>query len=93
METRELILFTKPGCAKCDYVKRKLNLTAQEARNAFGLRLEELDQENFSGLADLAYYELVRVAEKNLPILHTPEGQNIIGVINIIRELTTRKLE
>lgn len=93
MSMGELILFTKPGCAKCDYVKRKLNLTASGIRDALGLRLEELDLENFSGLADLAYYELVRVAEKNLPILHTPEGHNIIGAINIIREVTNRKQE
>jgi hypothetical protein len=67
-------LFTKPGCKKCDYVKQ------------FIPRETEIQTYNIAtaeGLAELAYNELVSVAERELPILVVREGQPITGAIKI----------
>jgi hypothetical protein len=57
-------LFTKPGCGACDWVKSNVNLS--EIKD---LEIYNLDGENSEALAMLAYYELVTLSEKNLPIL------------------------
>ncbi len=73
-------LFTKPGCEKCDWVKGKMPETAKDQVDAFDIMTAE-------GLAELAYHELVGVAEKQLPILLTSEGKIVTGAIKISREI------
>jgi len=67
-------LFTKPGCDKCDWVKA--NLPA-------GVAVETHDILSAEGLAELAWCELVSVAERQLPILVTPAGEVVTGAIRI----------
>ena len=73
-------LFTKPGCEKCDWVKGQM--TPEVKRS-----VESVDIQTVDGLAELAYHELVAVAEKQLPILVTPEGKVVTGAIKINKEL------
>ena len=73
-------LFTKPGCEKCDWVKDRMPEKASETVNSFDILTAE-------GLAELAYNELVGVAEKQLPILLTREGKVVTGAIQINREI------
>ncbi|HWR97689.1 MAG TPA: hypothetical protein VN317_04640 [Candidatus Methanoperedens sp.] len=72
-------LFTKPGCEKCDWVKA--NLPA-------GASVTTHDILTAVGLAELAFRELVPLAEKQLPILRTPDGRVVTGAIQIRNELT-----
>lgn len=58
-----MLLFTKPGCGKCNYVKSKVNL------EEIGVREAVLSEDNPGALAELAWFELVDVAEKKLPLL------------------------
>ncbi|MFC1657353.1 hypothetical protein ACFL2P_02130 [Candidatus Moduliflexota bacterium] len=74
-------LFTKPGCEKCDWVKDRMPEEAKERVNSFDILTAD-------GLAELAYHELVGVAEKQLPILLTREGKVVTGAIRINREIT-----
>ena len=67
-------LFTKPGCEKCDWVKA--NLPAGAAVDTHDILTAE-------GLAELAWCELVTVAERQLPILVTREGAVVTGAIRI----------
>lgn len=81
-------LFTKPGCQKCDYIKKEFNLE--------DLGVEILDIETVEGLALLAWYELVRTAEKELPILlitdnHEKEIDRKTGAIPIKQTLNWLK--
>ena len=55
--SNETILFTKPECQKCDYVKSKI---------PEGLDMRILDMTTIDGMAHAAYYELL---EKHTPIL------------------------
>jgi len=73
-------LFTKPGCEKCDWVKDRMPEEARENVNSFDILTAE-------GLAELAYNELVGVAEKQLPILLTREGKVVTGAIQINRAI------
>ncbi len=72
-----MILFTKTDCGKCDYVKSHFDL------NTLGVQIDELSDTNADALADLAFYELVETAEKQLPILVTNDEQKITGAIKI----------
>ena len=76
-----MILFTKLECGKCDYVKDKFDLASM------GVQIGELSETNADALADLAYYELVETAEKQLPILVTDDEQKITGAIRISQYL------
>lgn len=76
-----MILFTKTDCGKCDYVKGKFDLGAK------GVQIEELSDSNADALANLAFYELVETAEKQLPILVTDDEQKITGAIKISQYL------
>ncbi len=58
------LLFTKAGCGACEWVKSHVDL--QSVKN---LEIYNLDGESSEALAMLAYYELVSLSEKNLPIL------------------------
>ncbi len=72
-----MTLFTKKGCNKCDYLKSVLPAH---------LNIRMYDVETAEGLAELAYLELVSLAEKALPIL--VHGDKVItGVIQIRREI------
>lgn len=73
-------LFTKPGCEKCDWVKGQMPAAVKDA-------VESVDIMTAEGLAELAYHELVTIAEKQLPILVTPEGKVVTGAIKINKEL------
>ena len=73
-------LFTKPGCEKCDWVKKEMPPAAGEGIATYDIMTTD-------GLAELAYHELVAVAEKQLPILLTPEGRIVTGAIRISREI------
>jgi len=64
-----MTLFTKVGCAKCDYVKSAVDL------NGLGVTEQRLSDENYEALAELAYHGLVEQAQKTLPILVTPENE------------------
>nr|QOV09119.1 hypothetical protein HULAa36F11_00002 [uncultured Thermoplasmata archaeon] len=55
--TDEVLLFTKPDCEKCDYVK---------ARIPENMDIKILDMTTTEGMAHAAYYE---VLEKYTPIL------------------------
>ena len=73
-------LFTKPGCEKCDWVKERMPREVRESVDSFDIMTAE-------GLAELAYHELVGVAEKQLPILLTEEGKVVTGAIRINRAI------
>ena len=53
----EVLLFTKPDCDKCDYVKEKI---------PDDLSVRIMDMTTTDGMASAAYYELL---EKYTPIL------------------------
>ena len=76
-----MILFTKDGCPKCKYVKRHVDLVQLE------VRISVLGPEDAEALADLAWYGLVAVAEKSLPILVLDDGTYLTGAIRILRHL------
>jgi glutaredoxin 2 len=76
-----MTLFTKEGCRKCDYLKKKVDLAA------FGIQVEELGPDNPDALAHLAWHELISVAEKQLPILVLDDSSYIADVIPILRYL------
>lgn len=66
----EVLLFTKPECQKCDYVKEKI---------PEGLDVKIIDMTTVDGMASAAYYELL---ERNTPILvHNDEP--VEGAIKI----------
>jgi glutaredoxin len=70
----EILLFTKPGCQKCDYVK---------ARIPDGLAVEVVDTSQAEGLAEAAYYELLN---KPTPVL-VVDDVVVEGSINIMNKL------
>lgn len=76
-----MMLFTKEGCQKCDYLKNKIDLPTM------GIRVEELGPDNPEALAYLAWHELVTVAEKHLPILVLDDSSYIADVVPILRYL------
>lgn len=76
-----MILFTKTACGKCDYVKNHFDL------KTMGIQIDELSDSNADALADLAFYELVDTAEKQLPILVTDDEKTITGAIRISQYL------
>jgi glutaredoxin 2 len=76
-----MTLFTKDGCEKCDFLKKKVDL------QNLGVHVEVLGPENPDALAHLAWHELVSVAEKHLPILVLDDCSYIADVVPIIRHL------
>jgi hypothetical protein len=70
----EILLFTKPGCQKCDYIKERM---------PSGLTVSIVDTSTSQGLAEAAYYELLG---KHTPIL-VVDDQIIEGAINILARL------
>jgi glutaredoxin 2 len=76
-----MTLFTKEGCSKCEYIKRKFDL------EALGISIEVLGPENPDALAHLAWHGLVGVAESHMPILVLDDSSYIVDVVPIIRHL------
>ena len=70
----EILLFTKPDCQKCDYVKERM---------PEGLEIDYVDTSTPEGLAEAAYYEILG---KNVPILVVDE-QVVEGAIAIMSRL------
>jgi len=70
----EILLFTKPGCQKCDYIKERLPT---------GLKVSMVDTSTAEGLAEAAYYEILG---KHTPIL-VVDDQVTEGAINILARL------
>lgn len=73
----EIILFTKPDCQKCEYVKTHL---------PEGVQPRIVNTTEADGLAEAAYYELLN---KNLPILVVDDEvfEGSIIIINKLKEL------
>ena len=72
-----MILFTKPDCEKCHYITDKFDL------NSLGIAQRVLTHDDADALAALAWYELVDVAEKEMPILVLEDSSHIAGAIKI----------
>ncbi|MFP4170329.1 MAG: hypothetical protein ACLFUV_04840 [Methanomassiliicoccales archaeon] len=73
----ETILFTKPDCQKCDYVKERI---------PDGVEVEIIDASTAEGMAEAAFYE---VLEMSTPILVVGEEEPITGAINILNRLNS----
>jgi len=71
-----MILFTKPGCGKCDQLKAKVDLAA------LGVQEVVLTPDDPAALAVAAMHEVVELAENGLPIL-IADGQITSGLIPI----------
>jgi len=82
-EVEGLTLFTKEGCEKCEYVKKNVDL------KRLGVKVEVLSPDNPESLAHLAWHELVRVAETQLPILVLDDNSTLTGAIRIKNYLHT----
>jgi hypothetical protein len=70
----EILLFTKPECKNCDYVK---------ARIPVGVKVTYVDTSTAAGLAEAAYYELLN---SPTPVL-VVDDCIITGTINIMNKL------
>lgn len=70
----EVLLFTKPDCQKCDYVKERIPA---------GLEVQFIDASTPEGMAEAAFYELL---EKPTPILVVDDA-SVTGAINILNKL------
>lgn len=79
---KEVTLFTKEGCEKCEYVKKSVDL------KKLGIKVEILGPDNPDSLAHLAWHELVKVAETQLPILVLDDSSSLTGAIRIKNYLT-----
>jgi hypothetical protein len=60
---------------------------------ALGVKVEEITPYNVDALANLAYYELVSLAETTLPILVLDDCSTMTGAIKIKNYLLTYKGE
>jgi len=70
----EVLLFTKPGCQKCEWIKERIPP---------GLPINVLNMETAEGLAEAAYFELLN---RNAPLLVVDEVVTE-GAINILDRL------
>jgi hypothetical protein len=78
------ILFTKPDCQKCDWLKEQIDL------DALDVKIMELAPMNRESLAELAWHELVGDAEESLPILAVDTVTKVKGAIAIKNYLMRR---
>ena len=60
MEIPEFVLFTKPACDRCDWLKPKI---------PEGSQVHIADIETREGLALAAHYEVIELAKETLPVL------------------------
>jgi len=70
----EVLLFTKPDCQKCDWVKERL---------PEGVEMQILDATTTDGLAEAAFYEII---EEPFPVLVVDE-EVVTGAIQIVDRL------
>ncbi|MEM0448918.1 MAG: hypothetical protein QW520_03745 [Methanomassiliicoccales archaeon] len=70
----EILLFTKPGCQKCEWVKERI---------PENLKVSIINMETAEGMAEAAYYEILN---KHTPIL-VVDDQVVEGAINIMARL------
>jgi hypothetical protein len=70
MTMPDVVLFTKPECKNCDYVKGKI---------PEGLEMRILDITTKEGMAEFAYHELV---EQHTPVL-VVDGEIVQGTVAI----------
>ena len=77
----EILLFTKPDCQKCDYIKERIPT---------GLDITYVDTSTPEGLAEAAYYEILG---KNVPILVVDEQvvEGAIAIMSKLKELANGK--
>ncbi|MEM2943423.1 MAG: hypothetical protein QXN93_01840 [Methanomassiliicoccales archaeon] len=75
----EILLFTKPGCQKCEFVKERI------PRN---LSVNIVDTASPEGLAEAAYFEILN---RNVPIL-VVDDEIIEGAIPILNKLNSLAL-
>ncbi len=75
-----MILFTKPGCGKCEQIKNGFDLAS------LGVREVSLTDDP-AALAELAFHECVELAERELPILISDDKKVYSGAIPIKRHL------
>jgi len=71
----EILLFTKPGCQKCDWVKERI---------PEGVKVNVINMETADGMAEAAYYELLN---KHTPIL-VVDDEVFEGAIKIVEKIT-----
>jgi hypothetical protein len=82
-----MTLFTKSLCSACQDIKKEFDL------DALGISVEEIGPENPEALANLAWYELVEMAEKSLPILVLSDSSAITdsgGIRGYLANIVTR---
>lgn len=70
----EVLLFTKPGCEKCEYVKERIPPKVE---------VKFFDVESADGMAEGAFCE---VLHKHTPIL-VVDGEHVEGALNIVKRL------
>jgi len=78
-----LILFTKPHCHKCDYVKEYIT-------DAMKPQFKFYDATSDEGKKLLGEMELLEVASTSMPILIDEEGNVYDGAIECRKFLETR---
>jgi hypothetical protein len=76
-----IVLFSKSDCAKCTWLKSKVDLS--------GVTVYELGDAD--ALAELAWHEGVTLAETSLPILVLDDGTKVTGVLHIKNYLRRKK--
>jgi deoxyxylulose-5-phosphate synthase len=70
-----MLLFTKPGCQKCDWVKERI---------PEGVKVNVINMETADGMAEAAFYELLH---KHTPIL-VVDDEVFEGAIKIVEKIT-----
>jgi hypothetical protein len=94
-----MILFTKPNCKKCDYIKetfspdklKELGVTVYELKPSGDALNEQIKSAVALGL--LAYWEGVKISEKQLPILIIETGDKLVTAIDIKNHLLKKLKE
>ena len=72
----EILLFTKTGCQKCDWVKERI---------PEGVKVNVINMETADGMAEAAYYQLLN---KHTPIL-VVDDEIFEGAIKIVEKINT----
>ncbi len=72
----EILLFTKPGCQKCDWVKERI---------PEGVKVNVINMETADGMAEAAFYELLN---KHTPIL-VVDDEVFEGAIRIVEKISS----
>jgi glutaredoxin len=73
---KEIKLFTKDNCGKCEHVKERMPK---------GLKIQIINADTVDGLAEAAYYEIV---EKTFPVL-VVDDEVVCGALAILEKLNS----